>query len=110
MKTQHSQKQLNKMINACVLTHFHLVQFFVTLWTVAHLSMGQLLCPQDSLGKILEWMLCPPPVNLPASGIELVSPVSPSLQADSLPLSHWGNLKGSIPIFKNDPAIQRQIL
>ena len=25
--------------------------FFATLWTVAHLSMGQLLCPQDSLGK-----------------------------------------------------------
>ena len=33
-------------------------------------------------------LLCPPPGDLPDSGIE---PTSPALQADSLPLSHWGN-------------------
>ena len=33
----------------------------------------------------------PPPGYLPHPGIELVSPMSPALQADSLPLSHWGS-------------------
>ena len=33
----------------------------------------------------------PPPGDLPNPGIELVSPMSPALQADSLPLSHWGS-------------------
>ena len=33
-------------------------------------------------------MPCPPPGNLPDSGIE---PATPALQADSLPLSHWGS-------------------
>ena len=32
----------------------------------------------------------PPPRDLPDPGIELSSPVSPVLQTDSLPLSHWG--------------------
>ena len=31
------------------------------------------------------WLPCPPPRDLPNPGIE---PVSPALQADSLPLSH----------------------
>ena len=30
----------------------------------------------------------PPARNIPERGIELASPVSPALQADSLPLSH----------------------
>ena len=33
-------------------------------------------------------MPCPPPGDLPHSGIE---PVSPALQADSLLLNHWGS-------------------
>ena len=33
---------------------------------------------------------CPPPGDLPDPGIETKSPVSPALQADSLPLSHRG--------------------
>ena len=33
---------------------------------------------------------CLPPGHLPDSGIELESPGSPALQADSLPLTHWG--------------------
>ena len=33
----------------------------------------------------------PPPSNLPDPGIKPTSPVSPALQADSLPLSHQGN-------------------
>ena len=35
----------------------------------------------------------PTPGDLPDSGIEPVSPVSPALQADSLPLSHWESLR-----------------
>ena len=34
---------------------------------------------------------CPPPGELPDPGIEPSSPVAPSLQADSLPLSHQGS-------------------
>ena len=33
----------------------------------------------------------PPPGDLLDSGIEPTSPMSPALQADSLPLSHWGS-------------------
>ena len=33
----------------------------------------------------------PFPGDLPDPGIELVSPESPALQVDSLPLSHWGS-------------------
>ena len=31
---------------------------------------------------------CPPPGDLPSQGIK---PMSPALQVDSLPLSHWGS-------------------
>ena len=34
---------------------------------------------------------CPPPGDLPNSGIKPMSPVTPVLQANSLPLSHWGS-------------------
>ena len=34
---------------------------------------------------------CPPPGDLPNPGIEPMYPTSPALQADSLPLSHWGS-------------------
>ena len=36
-------------------------------------------------------LLCPPPGDLPDTGMEPVSPVSPLLQVDSLPLSHLGS-------------------
>ena len=38
--------------------------------------------------RILEWVACPPPGDLPDPGIEPMSPVVPALQADSFPLSH----------------------
>ena len=34
----------------------------------------------------------PPPGDLPNPGIEPVSPASPALQVDYIPLSHWGSL------------------
>ena len=33
----------------------------------------------------------PSPEDLPNSGIKPETPVSPALQAESLPLSHWGS-------------------
>ena len=60
------------------------VLFFATLWTVAcqaTLSMG------FSRQEYWSGLPFPPPEDLPNPGIE---PTSPSLQADSLLLSHWG--------------------
>ena len=42
----------------------------------------------------------PPPGDLPDPGTEHASPASPALQAESLPLSHWGN-----PSFQMVPSI-----
>ena len=58
------------------------VRFFATLWALtcqAPLSMG------FSRQKYWRGLPCPPPGDLPASGIELATPVSPVLQEDSLP-------------------------
>ena len=45
-----------------------------------------------SKARILEWLPCPPPRDLPDPGIELVaSPVSCTSQVDSLLLSHPGS-------------------
>ena len=63
------------------------VQMFATLWIVAHqapLSMG------FARQEYRSHLPFPPPGNLPDPGIEPMSPMSPALQADSLPLSHWG--------------------
>ena len=38
--------------------------------------------------RILEWLPCPPPGDLPDPGIQPKSPMSPALAADSLPLCH----------------------
>ena len=61
---------------------------FATPWTVAHqapLSMG------FSRQEYLSGLPCSPPGDLPDSGIKPVSPASPALQADSLPLSLQGS-------------------
>ena len=77
-------------MSACMLSHFSRVQLFVTLWTVAHqasLSVG------FSRQQYWNGLSCLPPGDLPDPGTELASPVSPALQAESLPLSHWGSKK-----------------
>ena len=74
------------LIHVCVLSRFSRVWLFATPWTVAHqapLSMG------FSRQEYWSGLPCPPPVDLSDPGIEPASPASPSLQADSLPLSHW---------------------
>ena len=58
------------------------VQLFMTPWTVAHqapLSMGV------SRQEYWSGLPCSPPGDFPNSGIKPVSPVSPALQAYSLP-------------------------
>ena len=60
-----------------------------TLWTVAHqapLSWG------FSRQEYWSGLPFPPPGELPESGIQPSTPVSPTLQADSLPLSHEAQL------------------
>ena len=76
---------------ACVcarmLRLFRRVRLFATLWTVAPqapLSMG------FSRQEYWRGFPCPPPGDLPDSGIEPVSPLAPAFQVDSLLLSHQG--------------------
>ena len=65
-----------------------LIQLCDPFWTIAH----QALWPQSSPGKDTRvGCLLPPPGDLPNPGIE---PVSPALQADSLPLSYEGRPRG----------------
>ena len=76
-----------------MLSHFNHVRLFATPWTVARqapLSTG------FSQQEYWSWLPCPPLADLPDPGIELESPVSSALQADSLLLSHWGKPKESI--------------
>ena len=75
----------NKNTRVCLVCHFSPVQLFATLWTVAcqvPLSMG--------FSRQEHWsgLPCPPPVDLLHPGIEPESSESPSLQADSYPLSY----------------------
>ena len=74
--------------SSCVLNRFSHVRLFVTPWTVAHqapLSMG------FSRQEYWSGLPLPSPGDLPDSGIELVSPVVPAVQADYLPLNHQGS-------------------
>ena len=73
------------IINMC-LSRFSRVRLFATLWIIAcqaPLSMGFSRCEYWSV------LPCPPPGNLPDPGMESKSPLSPALQVDSLPISHW---------------------
>ena len=49
------------------------------------------LCLWGSLQEYWSGSPCSPPGDLPDTGTEPPSPASPALQADSLPLSHWGS-------------------
>ena len=63
------------------------VLFFGAPWTVAHqvpLSM------EFSRQEHWSGLPCPPSGDLPDPGIGPVFPVTPALQADSLPPNHWG--------------------
>ena len=80
-----------------MLSHFSHVRLSAVPWTVVALlvplSMG------FSRQKYWSGLPFPPPGDLPDPGIEPRSPVSPALQADSLPLSHLGS--PSIYLYKH---------
>ena len=66
----------------CVLGHFSRVLLFVTICMIvcqAPLSMA------FSMQEYWSGLPCPPPEGLPDPRIKLLSPVSPALQANSLP-------------------------
>ena len=71
--------------------HMHVLRrvlLFVTPWTIAHQAPQSMGFSRQAYWRRLPCLL---PGDLPDPGIKPTSPVSPALQADSLPLSHWGN-------------------
>ena len=76
-----------------VLSHFSCVRLCVTPWTAAcqaPLSMG------FSRQNYWSGLPCPPPGDLPDSGIKSAASAPPALQVDSLPLSHQGSPGGLV--------------
>ena len=65
-----------------MLSHFSHIRFFATLWTTA--LQAPLFMGFSRQGYWSE-LPCHPPGDLPNPGIKPMSPVSPALQADSLP-------------------------
>ena len=71
-----------------MLSCFSRVPLFMTPWTVAHQAS---LSMEFSRQEYWSGLPFPPPGDLPDPGIKPMSPASPALQADSLPLSHRGS-------------------
>ena len=71
-----------------MLSRFSCVRLFVTLWTVARQALLSL-----GLSRQEYWngLPCHPPGDLPDPRIEPATPAAPALQANPLPLSHWGS-------------------
>ena len=68
----------------CVCSVAQSSQLFVTPWTVTHLAP---LSMRFSMQEYWSRLPFPPAGDLSNPGIK---PASPAMQADSLPLSHWG--------------------
>ena len=71
-------------MGACILNRFSCVRLFATLWAVAHQAPLSMVFSRQEYWSRLP---CPPPRDLPQSGME---PTSPALQAGSFLLSHQG--------------------
>ena len=71
-------------MRACMLSHLSCARLFVTLLTLARQAPLSMVFSRQEYWSGLP---CPSPGDLPDPEIE---PVSPALQADSLPLSHCG--------------------
>ena len=67
------------------LSLFGYVRIFATLWTVALQAPLSMELSRQEYWSRLPYL---PPGDLPDPGIKPTSPVSPALQANSLPLSH----------------------
>ena len=66
-------------------------------WTVACKASLSMEFSRQEYWSVLPF---PSPGDLPDPGIEPASPVAPALQADSLPLSHWGSPYISLYMYK----------
>ena len=73
--------------SACVLSPFNHLWLFAAPWIVARQAPLSMRFSQQGYWSAL---LSSPPGYLPNPGVEPVSPVSPTLQAGSLLLSHQG--------------------
>ena len=62
---------------------------FVTPWTQEPPACQVPLSMAFSRPEYWSGLPCPPPRDLPHSGIKPMSPASLALQVNSLPLSHW---------------------
>ena len=74
--------------DGCTLSHSVV---FDSLWSLNHSFQAPLPMefPRQECWSGLPF---PPPGDLPNPGIEPMSPASPALQVDYIPLSHWGSL------------------
>ena len=88
-KEQVAELRLQPPVSACVLSHFSLVQLFVTLWTIACQTLLSMGFFKQQYWNGLQFL---PPGDLPDPAIKPTSPVSPALQVDSLPLESLGPL------------------
>ena len=70
-----------------MLSCFSRVRLFATPWTVARRALLSMGFPRQEYWSGLPF---PPPGDIPVPGIKPASPVSPALQADSLPLEPLG--------------------
>ena len=92
-------KFLCSLLRASMLSH---VQLFATPWAEAHLDS---LSMEFSRQEHWSGLPFPPPGDLSDPGMEPMSPMSPALHSESLPLSHLGSPYPSLP-----PSIPFQVL
>ena len=80
-------------VTRCLMNNWYLLLLSPFYIFVYHTHV--LLSDHLFIHKIFLWVGCHALLqgDLPDPGTEPVSPVAPALQADSLPLSHWGSLK-----------------
>ena len=81
-------------VTSCVSVLSH-VRLFVTPWTVACQTPLSILYSRQEYWSGLPYL---PPGDLPKPGIEILCPVSPALQADSLPLRYSAIKKNEINV------------
>ena len=86
-----------------MLSHLSLVWLSVTLAFQAPPSMG------FSRKEYWSGLSRPPPGDLPDPGTETTSPVSPSLQADFLPLSHLASINWGMEMSSYLPRITETV-
>ena len=78
---------ISMYLHVCAMCVLSCGQPFAILWIKAHqLPLSMELSKQEYCSGLP----FPLPVHLPGPGVELTTPVSMALQADSLPLSHQG--------------------